>query len=329
MKLLGFYLKGHRKGIAVFFLFSLIFFVIFALYQLPLESVCYAILLCIFLGSCILLSDFLVFCRRHRRIQLLMEEITVTTEHLPQAVNLIEMDYQKLVRALFEHKVELADEKNRRYSELVEYYTVWVHQIKTPIAALRLMLQEKDLPEYRQMQEELQRIEQYVDMVLTYLRLDSDSTDYVIANCDLDEIIRQAVRKFAPQFIRRRLRLEYEPFSCRVLTDEKWLLFVVEQVLSNALKYTKKGSISIKLEEGKILCIQDTGIGIEPEDLPRIFEKGYTGYNGRSDKKASGIGLYLCRRICRNLGHEIWVESDGVSGTSVRLCLDRKKLEVE
>ena len=194
---------------------------------------------------------------------------------------------------------------------------------------MRLQLQGEDSESNRELLDELQRIEQYVEMVLTYLRLDAGATDYVLKQYDLDDILRQAVRKYASQFIRKKIRLVYEPLSCKVLTDEKWFLFVIEQVLSNALKYTRSGEISITLEAPKTLCIRDTGIGIAPEDLPRIFEKGFTGYNGRSDKKASGIGLYLCRRICGRLNHEISVTSKVDEGTEVRIDLNRKVLEVE
>ena len=127
---------------------------------------------------------------------------------------------------------------------------------------------------------------------MTFLRLDSESTDYVLKEYALDPIICQAVRKYAPAFIMRKLTLDYKPVDVSVVTDEKWLLFVIEQLLSNALKYTLSGSVSIYLETPRTLCIADTGIGIAPEDLPRIFERGYTGINGRDDKKASGIGLY-------------------------------------
>ncbi len=151
-----------------------------------------------------------------------------------------------------------------------EYYTVWAHQIKTPLAAMRLLLQDAETDEQHALLEQLQSVEQYVEMVLGYLRLESPSSDYVIRNYVLDDIVRQAVRKFASQFIRRKLRLEYAPLNVNVITNEKWLLFVIEQVLSNALKYTRSGSVSITLEEPKTLCIRDTGIGIAPEDLPRI-----------------------------------------------------------
>ena len=175
----------------------------------------------------------------------------------------------------------------------------------------------------------LRRLEQYVEMVLGYLRLESPSSDYVIRNYALDDIVRQVVRKYASQFIRRRLRLEYTPLNVSVITDEKWLLFVIEQVLSNALKYTRSGSVSITLEAPKTLCIRDTGIGIAPEDLPRVFEKGFTGCNGRTDKRATGIGLYLCRRILEKLGHTIAITSTVGEGTTVRIGLQQDALEVE
>ena len=118
------------------------------------------------------------------------------------------------------------------------------------------------------------------------------------------------------------LETDYQPLNAQIMTDEKWLLFVIEQILSNALKYTQQGCVSIYLESPKILCIRDTGMGIAAEDLPRIFEKGYTGYNGRTDKKASGLGLYLCARICRNLGHGISAESEPDKGTVIKLNLN-------
>lgn len=212
-----------------------------------------------------------------------------------------------------------------RHREMVDYYTAWVHQIKTPIAAMRLTLQLDDTPNGRKLMSQLLRIEQYVDMVLMYLRLDEGASDYVIRSCDVDEVIRQSLRKFAGEFIDRRLTLHYAPVGLTAVTDEKWLGFVVEQVLSNALKYTPEGgSITIDAEEPATLCIRDTGIGIAPEDLPRIFDRGYTGRNGRTHRQASGIGLYLCRRICRDLGHTITAASAVGEGTVIRLDLSRR-----
>lgn len=323
------YLKSHFRTIAVFMLFAAVFAVSFALYRLPAAAVWYAAAICIFIGSIFLFFDYLSFYKKHKALRKLLREITVTAAHMPEPRSLLEADYQALIRTLHADKTALEDEMRARYTNLVEYYTIWAHQVKTPIAAMRLLLQSENNALNRELSEELQRIEQYVEMVMCYLRLDADSTDYLIKEYDLDDIIRQAVRKYAGQFIRKKIKLDYTPVACKILTDEKWFLFVVEQVLSNALKYTKSGTISVMLDASETLCIKDTGMGIAPEDLPRIFEKGYTGYNGRSDKKASGIGLYLCRRICRNLGHRISAESAVGQGTAIRIDFRRAKLDVE
>lgn len=240
----------------------------------------------------------------------------------------IENELLEIIERLKNGGMRLNDSMNMKYSDMVDYYTMWVHQIKTPIASMHLILQKEDSEDSRRLRAELFRVEQYVQMVLCFLRLDSDFTDYVIKEYRVDDIIRPAVRRLAPQFIMKKLSLEYEQTDEVALTDEKWLSFVVEQVLSNAVKYTSAGSISIKCD-GDRLVISDTGIGIAAEDLPRIFDKGYTGFNGRADRKASGIGLYLCRRICDNLGHSIKAESVLGHGTTIIIGLERDKLEVE
>ena len=194
---------------------------------------------------------------------------------------------------------------------------------------MRLTLEGSDSPESRRLSAELGRIERYVEMALVYLRLDSESSDYVIREFELDPFIRRSVKKFAGEFISKRLSLELEPSGASVVSDEKWLAFVVEQVLSNSLKYTREGSVRIYLAEPKTLCIRDTGIGIAPEDLPRIFDKGYTGLNGRADLRASGLGLYLCRRVCRKLGHGISAVSDPGKGTEIRIDLSSYDLDPE
>ena len=323
------YCKQRRLGIGIFLLFCVIFSCVFALYHLPVEAVLYPAAICAMLGAAFLFFDFQKAFRKHKKLQELQEMAALEMENLPEAVTQDDMDYQRLIQQLREEQKQLENQMNIRYSDMVEYYTIWAHQIKTPIASMRLHLQNEDSPFSRKLSDDLFRIEQYVEMVLMFLRLDSTSTDYMIQEYDLDNIVKQAVKKYASQFINKKIQLCYQPLHTTVLTDEKWLMFVIEQVLSNALKYTPSGTITIDLEEPKTLCIRDTGIGIAPEDLPRIFEKGYTGYNGRRDKKASGIGLYLCRRICRNLGHTITANSALDSGTVIRIQLERKKLEFE
>ena len=319
----------HKRAIALFVLFSVVFLIFFLLYHLPVTAVLYPAAFCILAGGTFAAVDFSRSRDRHRTLILLTKNVESAAEHLPAAQTWEAQDYQQMVSLLCQRCKQVENSMNLRYTDMIDYYTVWAHQIKTPIASMRLMLQNEDSDLARDLSADLLRIEQYVQMVLCYLRLDSDSTDYVFRQCDLDRIVRQAVRKFAGPFIRKKIRLNYDPICVRVLTDEKWLLFVLEQILSNALKYTQTGQVRIFLEEPKTLCIQDTGIGIAPEDLPRVFEKGYTGYNGRFDQRASGIGLYLSSRICRNLGHGLRIQSVPGKGTTVRIDLDSREMKFE
>ena len=334
--MIGKYLKSRMSRILLYFLLYLAAGTVAVLYQLPFPAVSYAGILCGTLMLAFGAYDFYCYMRKTQQLEFAKKEILVTQEHLPQPDSFPEEQYQELIRLLWEEKIRVEQEKETRFQEMMEYYTMWAHQIKTPIAAARLILQsaeedsgEKEQAVYSELKEEVGRIDQYADMVMCYLRLDTGTTDYVIKEYELDEIVRQAVRTYASVFIRKKLRLIYEPLGRKVLTDEKWLLFVISQVLSNALKYTPAGSVTIYKKEPQTLCIKDTGIGIAPEDLPRIFEKGYTGGNGRADKKASGIGLYLSKRICTNLGHKITVHSAPGEGTEVCICLKRAELEVE
>lgn len=321
----GAYVRENRKVVIALAVYTAVFAFIFWLYRLPLGAVGYAALVCLFLLLVWLAVDYRRFAVRLRLLRRLEQEITLSTEQLPEPDGALEAQYQALVRALDADRRAQLTRSQQGYQELVEYYTVWAHQIKTPIASMRLCLQQEDTPQARRLLQELSRAEQYVEMVMVYLRLNGGS-DLVLRECELDAIVRRAVRRFAGEFIGRKLKLCYEPLNVSCVTDEKWLLFVIEQVLSNALKYTRAGSITIELEAPKTLVIRDTGIGVAPEDLPRIFEKGYTGYNGRGDQKASGLGLYLCRTICKRLGHTITASSVPDHGTAIRITLEQRQV---
>lgn len=323
----GGWIRARLGTIILLTLVSAIFTLLLALYKIADEAFLYGLTLTFAVALCFAVRDYRNYAVRHRTLCHLREEITVLISHLPAPATMLEADYQRLVVQLFDAKQELWARTQSETGDMLDYYTLWAHQIKTPISAMRLLLQ-SGADDRDALQTELLHIEQYVDMVLSYLRLGSESSDFVIRTCSLDDIIRKAVRKFSRVFIAKKLTLYYEPCGARVLTDEKWLTFVLEQLLSNALKYTRSGSITIEWREG-ILLVRDTGIGIAPEDLPRVFDKGYTGYNGRVDQKATGIGLFLCRKICRRLGHGISVESRVGEGTTVSLDLRRDELEIE
>ncbi|MBO4456887.1 MAG: sensor histidine kinase [Butyrivibrio sp.] len=232
-----------------------------------------------------------------------------------------------------EKKDETAVEVNdysKEYSELwnkskdkEDFFALWAHQIKTPISALRLLLEDKEDNKVL-CKQELFKIESYVEMSLNYLRSDNMSSDLVLKEHSLDSMVKQVVKKYSSIFIYNHIELKLENIDFKILTDDKWFCFVLEQILSNALKYTKEGSVTIKCvteETRKIVVVKDTGIGVKSEDIPRLFQKGFTGYNGRLDKKASGLGLYLCKKICDNLGHGIEISSEYGKGTEVSVIV--------
>lgn len=325
------YIKGHRKTIVMDSVFLAIFIVVFSLYSLQLEAIVYAFFLAACMAAIFIVYDFMKYYKKHNELCILEKQISTGLEEIPLANNLIEADYQNILRALYNQKTELISKIDIKHTEMIDYYTLWAHQIKTPIAAMRLLLQSDHTEQNRELLAQTFRIEQYVEMVLGYLKIDSASSDLVLQNYSLLEIVRQGIRKYAHMFIRKNIVLDLKEMDCTVLTDEKWLVFVIEQILSNALKYTNSGKISIYMEdtERKVLVIEDTGIGIAEEDLPRVFEKGFTGYNGRMDKKATGIGLYLCKKILDKLSHRITITSKVNVGTTVKIDLSSIKTMIE
>lgn len=249
---------------------------------------------------------------------------------------------------------DLRDTKWEEMREKEDFFALWAHQIKTPIAALNLLFQDED-SSIGDCKRELFKIENYVSMALNYLRFEDMSGDMVLEKCQLDPVIKQVVKKFSTVFIYQHLTVSLENLDKEILTDEKWISFVLEQILSNALKYTKEGGIKIFAREINAehevekdsdttdnrdthqdiafqnaieIVIRDTGVGIKSEDLPRVFDKGYTGYNGRIDKKASGLGLYMCKGVCDKLGHRIRIESEECHGTDVIITVTKENISI-
>lgn len=325
MKVFIYYIKRNIGWIAATLLTLFAMCIIMELNGVAFSEWIYGGVICLFLVLVIGSIDFLRYYNRHRELIKMQKVIKISVDALSMPGDQIEEDYQTLLQLVHEDKVKAVNDLENRKKDLMEYYTMWVHQIKTPIAAMQLLLQSEDTPKNREAAEELFRIEQYVKMALQYTRLDSETTDFLIQRYNLDDIVREAVRCYARLFIRKKISLNYQPLRVQVLTDEKWLEFVIEQVLSNAVKYTPKGSVSICMEGSSTLVIEDTGIGIRKEDLPRVCEKGYTGYNGHTDKRSTGIGLYLSKRILEKLSHTIEIESEMGKGTRVKIGLITKE----
>lgn len=325
------YLKSKLTIFILLIIFSIIFAVTFYLYRLPVESVLYAFALCAFASIIYFSMLFWRYREKARLLEQLKDHITLELKNLPEPTDDVEEGYIQLIKTLFDEKCSLEYKSDKNTTELLDYYTMWVHQIKVPLTALKLLLQSNG-ENNMDISGELFKIERYVEMVLQYLRMESMSSDLVLMRYPLDNIVKQAVRNYSTLFIGQKISLDMQKLDCDVLTDEKWLVFALEQILSNALKYTRTGgtiSIYMDSEKEKTLVIEDTGIGIAEEDLFRVFEKGFTGYNGRADKKSTGIGLYLCRRILTKLSHTITIQSQVGKGTTVRIDLKTVEMAFE
>ncbi|NMM63886.1 HAMP domain-containing histidine kinase [Clostridium sp. P21] len=331
LQILLWYIRGHKKTIIMASIFIAIFAGVFSLYSLELEPVLYASFLSAITAIIFVTYDFIKCYKKHNELCILEKKINIGLDELPTANNLIEADYQNILQALYNQSTDLISKMDIKQTEMIDYYTLWAHQIKTPIAAMRLILQSEYTEQSKELLEQVFKVEQYVEMVLGYLKIDNNSSDLVLKEYNLLKIIKQVIRKYAHVFIRKNIALDLKEMDCTVLTDEKWLVFVIEQILWNALKYTSSGKISIYMEDTsqKVIVIEDTGAGIAEEDLPRVFERGFTGYNGRMDKKATGIGLYLCKKILDKLSHTITITSEINVGTKVKINVSSVKTIIE
>ncbi|MBC5617949.1 sensor histidine kinase [Streptococcus anginosus] len=233
------------------------------------------------------------------------------------------------IETLKNDKKELKLQEQIKRNDLLDYYTLWVHQIKTPIAASKLLvedLQEQTLK--NQLEQELFKIDSYTNLVLQYLRLESFHDDLVVKRENIEDLVKDIVKKYALFFIQQGLRLDLHDLNHTIITDKKWFVVILEQVLSNSLKYTSQGGIEIFFKEDT-LYIKDTGLGIQDADLLRVFERGFSGYNGRLTHQSSGLGLYLSKKIADELGHELHLQSVVGEGTTVMITFKEKKLLFE
>ena len=235
---------------------------------------------------------------------------------------ILEIKDSPLSRALYksvEENKKFRDSEKKRRADVKNYLTIWTHQIKSPIFALRLLLKKDEINKI-ECEKEIFEIEEYVGNILGYARLNADSTDYVFDKYNLDEIIRGVIRKYSIQFIGKNNSLDFCETKKIILTDAKWFSFLLEQIISNAIKYTQNGRVAIYLNKDE-LVIEDNGIGIMAEDLPRIFDAGYTGYNGRLEKKSTGLGLNLSKNIGKSLRVILRCESEPKIGTKMYINL--------
>ena len=323
MEILKSYLKKNIKVYILFVVFITIFFIMFYLYNLPLEALIYTGSFCLLAALVASFLDFINYRESYKKLKFLEKNIINDREDLPKSLDIRIDYYHKIIEKLYEELEKSTQENRQKNTDMVDYYSMWVHQIKTPIAAMNFLLDNEEV-DLKNLQQELFKIERYVEMVLTYIRLDSTSSDYVITKINLDEVVKDSVKKYATIFINKKIKLNYVSHETMVISDKKWLSFAFEQILGNSVKYSRAdGEITIKTYENR-LVIEDKGIGIKEEDLPRIFEKGFTGFNGRYEKKSSGLGLYLCKKTLDKLGHHIEISSKVGEGTRIEITFPKE-----
>ena len=233
-----------------------------------------------------------------------------------QKLSDVKDDNERLLNENRNLKSEMLNQKD----DLNAYFLMWLHQIKTPMTVSKLLLEKPYETTNTKLKMQLMYIEQYINMAMNYLKMIDHSTDMDITQVNLDDIIKNLLKKYSLLFIHNHISLEYQSNVTHVISDSQWLTILIEQILSNALKYTENGKISIQyLKDKHALEIRDTGIGIRSEDIPKIFDRGYSGFNGRMNEKSSGLGLYLARKISERLNIQIEVESKLSKGSIFRM----------
>lgn len=324
------YMRDRLFHIVLVLACPAVFALICALTGAPLAGVVYAGVLVLAGAVIALWVDLPRYVRRHRELQSLLDSCLYAATVLPSPHGLLEEDWRALLLCAIDQSAGQADARDRDRREREACVALWAHQIKVPLAAMRMLVQSEPGPTSDRLTAELFKVEQYVEMLLGYQRLTGPTTDFTLRECDVNAVMRASARRFAPLFIEKKLRLNYQETTLRALTDEKWLAFVLEQVLSNAVKYTRRGSVTLRADEAAhAIIVEDTGIGIAPEDLPRVFDHGYTGLNGRRDKRATGLGLYLSKRVLDQLGHTIAIASEPGRGTRVTIGLESLRMRAE
>lgn len=306
-------LKTHSL---IIFIVYISFLIVSSLFGLNRNYILYIILVSIFMFLVDMLISYSKYKNYTNELDLWVKDISSKKPDIIEAT-----DFAETMIALKEKNTDMENAFELKMKAFKDYITIWTHQIKTPLFSLVLILDDHPVDIYAA-KNEVFEIEEYIDTLLSYMRLESLSTDFVFEDLSLDKLISSSIKKYSKVFIKRKNKINFDPTNLYLTTDKKWFALIIDQILSNSNKYTQNGTISIYIED-KNLIIKDTGIGIRKEDLPRVFEKSYTGYNGRIYKKSTGIGLNLVKTTAENLSIDVGIDSKVDVGTKVILNIGR------
>ncbi len=274
-----------------------------------------------------MLMQYLKFNRYFNIVDELLENLD-KKYLLPEVLNEPSFIEGKKINEVFKILSRDMHENVKHYrniqEEYREYIEMWVHEIKNPIASTKLLIENNPNETTRKIDMQMNRIENYVEQVLYYSRSDEVGKDYIIKKVQLDKIVKSVVKKNYRDFIGKRISLQLGEIEEVIYSDEKWTEFILNQIVGNAIKYSKGQGDIIKIKSNKlansvVLTIEDNGVGIIERDLKRVFDKGFTGENGRRFGKSTGIGLYLCKKLCTKMGLGLEIESQENVGTKVSI----------
>ncbi len=301
-------------------------------FQVWKYNILYINLIAFFLFGLYLVITYLMRNQYYTQLRRAIAEEKFSLKALPDIRSNEQQIFHQLLTKIQEEQNAKIEKIYGEKKDNFEFISAWVHEIKIPIAVINLLIennQGKDRDELlSSIQQETDRIDRLVEQVLYYSKIDDFSKDYFVQELELQALVNHVIKKHAPTFIHKAIRIETDRTDMQITSDKKWLLFILDQIVSNALKYTNQGGrIEIHGDQDdreKRLIINDNGIGIRPEDLSRVFDRGFTGFNGREFSKSTGMGLYLAKRLARKLGHNLSIDS--VYGESTRLTIHFPKL---
>ncbi|MCT4420552.1 sensor histidine kinase [Leuconostoc falkenbergense] len=253
------------------------------------------------------------------------ERLSVDNLSLPATSSAAHLYQNLLKQQAIRQKKALATQVNAM-QDIQDYYAMWAHQIKVPLSVLDLMNQTDTIEKY-ETSNQLLIVNQYLNMMLQFIRLKNLHQDLTFKPIHLQAIVRDVIKSYKLFFIRQNLSVSITGEDFTVVSDSKWIQFVLEQIIFNAIKYTSQGCIQVIFENHHQVVIKDTGIGIAASDLPRLFDKGYTGLNGRLENNSSGLGLFMVKQILSELGHDIKIASVVGSGTTVTIDFKQTKTQ--
>ena len=314
-----------------------IYIILISIYLKAMETEIPAILIVIAISTIFFCAGFIISYLKSNKylkdIDKMMDNLTekyLITEIMSKPNRAERLAYYRILKKANKSMLENISIIKQQQKDYKEYIESWVHEIKIPITSVKLLCENNKSDITAKIDEEIEEVNNFVEQALFYARMDQVSNDFMIKNINLNNVIRNVLARNKKIMIQNNMKVELNNINTNCYTDEKWLEFIINQIIQNAIKYRKEKNANIVItiyenKENVILNIKDNGIGIKTSEIDRIFDKGFTGTNGRNQKKSTGIGLYLCKRLCQEIGMEIKANSKENEFTEIKIIIPRNK----